>query len=115
MHGIAGLTIDEIIRTARRETWGPLPGDPDYEEVLYTLAEAAELTGISHTNLCARIQRGRLLARRRDRLYVVSELDLVLSGLLAPSQRLSRSYGSAIRPAPYASPSDGRDRCDGHH
>jgi hypothetical protein len=91
MHGIAGLTIDEIIRTARRETWGPLPGDPDYEEVLYTLAEAAELTGISHSGLCARVQRGCLPARRRDRLHVVSELELVLAGLLSPARRQSRS------------------------
>jgi hypothetical protein len=58
MHGIAGLTVDQIIRTARREAWGPFPGDSDYEEVLYTLAQASVLTGISHSGLCARVQRG---------------------------------------------------------
>jgi hypothetical protein len=89
MHGIAGMTIDEIIRTARREAWGPFPGDPDHEEVVYTLKEASALTGISHSALCARAQRGSLPTRREEGLYVISEFDLAWFGLIGPAGRRS--------------------------
>ncbi len=82
--GIAGLTMDEIIRRARREQWGPIPGDTDYEETTYTIAEAAELTGRSVGAIGARVSRGALPANRENGLLRVSDHHLVLLGLLAP-------------------------------
>lgn len=84
LHGIAGLTVDQIIRRARREAWGPIPGDPDYEEILYTTTEAAKLTGISVNALCGRIKRGSLPAQRMNWRQLVSDHHLVLLGLLTP-------------------------------
>ena len=85
--GIAGLTMDEIIRRARREAWGPIPRDPDYEEVLYTTNEASSLTGVSITALCARCQRGSLPAVLDGGKYYISDHALVLVGLLPPVLR----------------------------
>jgi hypothetical protein len=84
LHGIAGLTVDGIIRHARREAWGPIPGDPDYEEVLYATTEAAELTGLSVNALGARVKRGYLPATRDGQRYRISDHSLVLVGLLRP-------------------------------
>lgn len=69
LHGIAGLTIDEILRNARRHFHGPMPGDPDYEEIEYDLLQAADLTGIHHKALAARIQRGSIPGSRRRGKY----------------------------------------------
>jgi len=80
MHGIAGLTIDEIIRRAWREVWGPMPGAPDYEDKLLTTARAMELTGLAVNSLGGRIVRGTLPAQRRGSRYLVSEFDLVWHG-----------------------------------
>jgi hypothetical protein len=82
MHGIAGLTMDEIIRTARREVWGPMPGDADYQPVEYDLRHAAELTGIDHKALAARIQRGSLPGSKHGGRYRVTRFDLVWHGLI---------------------------------
>jgi hypothetical protein len=85
--GIAGLTIDQIIRRGRREEWGPIPGDADYEEILYSTVEASSLTGVSVTALCARMQRGSLPAVKDGGRYIVSDHALVLVGLLEPRHR----------------------------
>ena len=82
MHGIAGLTMDEIIRTARREVWGPLPGDPDHEPVEHDLIAAAKLTGVDNKALAARIQRGSLPGIKRHGKYYVTQFDLAWHGLL---------------------------------
>jgi integrase len=84
MHGIAGLTIDEIFRNARREVWGPAPGDPDYEEVEYDLLDAAALTGLTNTSLAGRITRGSLPGTKRKGKCYVTRYDLVWHGLLDP-------------------------------
>ena len=84
--GIAGLTMDEIIRRARREVWGAAPGVPDYEEILYTTKEASQLTGVSVSALCARCQRGSLPAVIDGGKYYISDHSLVLVGLLKPSR-----------------------------
>jgi integrase len=81
---VAGHTVDEIIRLARREGWGPQPGDPDYEAVTYTLAEAARETGLSHNQLLGRVHRGGLTVEKRDGIYVVNRDELVARGLVAP-------------------------------
>lgn len=86
VHGYAGKTISEIIRLATRQVWGPMPGDPDYVETRLTLAQAAQLTGISDKALAARAARGSLAARKERGLYVVTATDLVLSGLATPAQ-----------------------------
>jgi hypothetical protein len=81
MHGIAGLTMDEIFRNARRHVYGPMPGEPDYEEVEYDLLQAAALTGISHKALAARIQRGSIPGSKRKGKYYVTHFDLAWQGL----------------------------------
>ena len=43
LFGIAGMTMDEIVRAGRRAAWRPIPGDADYEEILYTTVEASQL------------------------------------------------------------------------
>jgi hypothetical protein len=89
--GIAGLTMDEIIRKATRDAWGPLPGDADYEERLYTTVEVAEMTGISVNALGARVQRGNLRGVKVGPRYLISDHSLVLAGLLAPPHRRQQS------------------------
>ena len=83
MHGIAGLTMDEILRRADHEVWGPMPGDPDYQEVEYDLLQAADLTGISNKALAARIQRGSIPGTKRKGKYYVTKFDLVWYGIIA--------------------------------
>jgi hypothetical protein len=82
MHGIAGMTMDEIIRTARREIRGPLPGDPDHQPVEYDLLQASALTGIDNKALAARIQRGSLPGSKRQGKYYLTHFDLTWHGLL---------------------------------
>jgi hypothetical protein len=82
LHGIAGMTMDEMIRAARRQIWGALPGDLDFEDELLTLYEAERITGISHRNLCARIYRGSLPGRDRGARKVISRFDLRWCGLI---------------------------------
>jgi integrase len=84
MHGIAGLTMDEILRGARRQVWGPMPGDDGYEPVEYDLIEAAELSGVDNKALAARIQRGSLPGLKRHGKYYVTRFDLAWCGLLLP-------------------------------
>jgi integrase len=81
---VAGYTVDEIIRLARREVWGPQPGDPDYEAREYTLAEVASETGRSHNALLGRAHRDGLRVHKRNGLYVVSGDELVARGLMPP-------------------------------
>lgn len=82
MHGIAGKTMDEIIRDARRQIWGPMPGDADYAEIEYDLIEAGELTGISRNALAARIQRGSIPGIKRGGKCYVTHFDLAWHGLI---------------------------------
>lgn len=82
IHGVAGLTMDAIIRAARREVWGPLPGDPDFEDEWLTTVEVSALTGIAVNALGARIQRGALPARKQGSRYLVSRHELRWRGLL---------------------------------
>jgi hypothetical protein len=82
--GVAGHTVDEIIRLARREVWGPQPGDPSHEARVYTLAEAALETGLAHNALLGRAHRGGLRVEKRGGLYVVTRDELVARGLVAP-------------------------------
>ncbi len=82
LHGVAGLTMDEIIRAARREIWGPLPGDPDFEDVELNTREAAELTGLSIKALNARIAGGSLPARKECGKYLISRHVLSWHGLI---------------------------------
>jgi integrase len=84
MHGIGGHTMDEILRNARRHVWGPMPGDPDYQETEYDLLQAADLTGINSKALAARIQRGSLPGVKRRGKYYVTRFDLTWHGLLPP-------------------------------
>ena len=86
-HKVAGKTMDEILLGAFREVWGPMPGDPDYQQVLLTTREAALLTGISVADLGGRISRGTLPAERAGSRYLVSEFDLAWAGLLHPGKR----------------------------
>jgi hypothetical protein len=79
--GIGGLTMDEIIRAARRDVWGPMPGDADYDEVEYDLVRAESVTGISAKALAARIQRGSLPGVKRRGKYYVAHFDLMWHGL----------------------------------
>jgi hypothetical protein len=88
LHGIAGKTMDEIIRNARRDVWGPMPGDPDHERVEYDLLQTQELTGISRTALAARLQRGSLPGEKRKGKWYVTRFDLAWHGLLAPAGQL---------------------------
>ncbi len=84
LHGIGGKTMDEIIRDGRRDAWGPMPGDADYQEIEYDLLEAAALTGISNKALCARIQQGSIPASKHSGKYYVTRFDLAWHGLLDP-------------------------------
>jgi hypothetical protein len=85
--GIAGKTMDEIIRAGRRQAWGPIPGDSDYEEILYTTVEASALTGVSVTALGSRCSRGDLPAVMVKNRYQISDHHLILAGLLPPRHR----------------------------
>ena len=87
LFGIAGMTMDEIVRAGRRAAWGPIPGDADYEEILYTTVEASQLTGLGVNLLSNRARLGNLPARRQGHRYLISDHDLVLVGLLAPRHR----------------------------
>jgi integrase len=82
IHGVAGLTMDEIIRAARREVWGPLPGDPDFEDEWLTTVEVSQLTGIAVNALGARIQRGSLPAIKQGSRYLISRHELRWRGYL---------------------------------
>jgi integrase len=87
MHGVAGRSFDEIIRATRREVWGALPGDPDFEDVELTTTEAALLTGLSIKAIGARIYADRLPARYERGRYLISRHALLLHGLLKPEAR----------------------------
>lgn len=82
-----GHTVEEIALAARRRVFGPLPGDPDYRDVELTTTETAALTGISVSAVCARCARGSLPARSENGRYLISEYDLMMAGLLDPSDR----------------------------
>ena len=82
IHGIAGMTMDEIIRAARREFWGPLPGDPGFEDEWLTTIEVSAITGIGVNALGARIQRGGLPARKQGSRYLISRHELRWRGLI---------------------------------
>jgi integrase len=84
MHGIADMTMDEILRTARRSIWGPMPGDDDYEPIEYELLDARELTGMSVNALAARLQRGSLPGVKRRGKWYVTRFDLAWHGLIPP-------------------------------
>jgi integrase len=86
---VGGRTMDEIIRNNRRQVWGAMPGDPDYQEIEYDLLEAAALTGISNTALAARIQRGSIPGSKRRNKYYVTRFDLTWHGLIAQSGQSS--------------------------
>jgi hypothetical protein len=94
LHGIGGRTMDEIMRNARRHVYGPMPGDPDYEQIEYDLLEAAELTGIKHKALAARIQRGSIPCSKRKGKYYVTHFDLAWHGLIPtrPEALKGRGY-----------------------
>jgi integrase len=79
---VAGLTMDEIIRAARREVWGPLPGDPDFEDEWLTTDEASLLTGISVNALGNRIHRGAFPAEKRGSSHLISRHTLRWYGLI---------------------------------
>jgi hypothetical protein len=85
MLGIAGLTMDEIIRNADCEIWGPMPGDLDYRETEYDLLKAQELTEVSRTALAARLQRGSIPGVKRRGKWYVTRFDLQWHGLLTPT------------------------------
>jgi integrase len=82
IHGIGGLTMDQIIRNGRRHVWGPMPGDPDYHDIEYDLLEAAELTGISRNGLAARIGRRSIPGVKRKGKYYVTHFHLAWHGLI---------------------------------
>ncbi|MBA2358737.1 MAG: helix-turn-helix domain-containing protein [Actinobacteria bacterium] len=91
LHGVAGLTIDEIIRAAWHEVWGPTPGDAGFDDVLLTTVEASALTGLAVNSLGGRIARGTLPARMIGSRYLISEFELAWVGLIAPQLRLQRA------------------------
>jgi len=84
---VGGRTVDEFARQTRREVCGPQPGDADFEVVEFTAVDAPVLTGLSVNALGARCARGTLPSRREAGKYILSEYDLVMAGLLKPSQR----------------------------
>jgi integrase len=95
--GVAGRTIEDIALHTRRHVCGPLPGDPDFEVVEFTTVEASALTRLSVSALGERCRRGTLPSRHEDARYLVSEWDLLMAGLLDPSQR-RRTGSSQYRP-----------------
>jgi len=101
LDGVGGLTMDQIIRNARRHVWGPLPGDLDYQEDEYDLLEAAELTGKSRNALAAQIQRGSIPGTKRKCKLYVTKFDLAWHGLI----------GTDLG-CPPPSRASGRSRCD---
>jgi integrase len=82
IHGISGMTMNEIIHAARREVWGPLPGDHDFEDDELTTVQASLLTGISVSALGVRILRGGLPARKERGKYLISRHELRWRGLI---------------------------------
>lgn len=94
---VAGRTVDEIIRLARRHVWGPQPGDPDHVPLEHTLAAASRLTGLSHNALLGRAHRGGLTVRKRNGRYVVSHDELVSRGL-ADAEPPPEPQGGAVIP-----------------
>lgn len=89
--------MDEIVRRACREAWGPLPGESDYGEILYTTAEVSAPTGIGVNALGARVARGNLAGVKVGPRCLISDYSSVLAGLL-PSRR--RRGSVAVTPAP---------------
>jgi hypothetical protein len=87
LDGLAGLTMDQVIRKARRHVWGPLPGDSDYQEIEHDLLGAAQLTGVSRNALAARIQRRSIPGSKRKGKCYVTEFDLAWHGLIPPAGR----------------------------
>lgn len=87
MHGIAGMTMDEIIWNARREIYGPMPIDPDFDDRFYTVTQAAELIGVDPKKLGASVGRRSIPATLEGGRYLISEFDLVWLGLLDPAIR----------------------------
>lgn len=85
--GAGGRTIEQLALQTRRHVCGPLPGDPDFEVVEFTTVEASELTGLSVSALGERCRRGTLPSRQEGARYIVSEWDLLMAGLLDPSER----------------------------
>jgi hypothetical protein len=87
LHGIAGLTMDEIIWAARREIYGPMPIDPDFDDRLYTIKQAAELLRISPGALVQRVARRAIPAHHEGGRTLISEFDLAWLGLIDPASR----------------------------
>lgn len=81
LHEAAGRTVDEIIHSARRAVWGPLPGDDDFVDERLSLLVAARETGLSAKALAARIARGTLPSRDGS----IRRFDLLSLGLLPPA------------------------------
>jgi hypothetical protein len=73
--------VDEIIHSARRAVWGPLPGDDDFVDERLSLLVAARETGLSAKALAARIARGTLPSRDGS----IRRFDLLSLGLLPPA------------------------------
>ncbi|HWG55732.1 MAG TPA: site-specific integrase [Gaiellaceae bacterium] len=73
---IAGKTVDEAIRQARRSLLGPLPGDLDAAERLLTLDAAAAQVGMSVKALQERVARGSVPSIRENGRRVVRDWDL---------------------------------------
>jgi integrase len=79
---IAGKTIEQVVRAARRAVWGPQPGDPDFIDDELSSIEAAALTGLSVSAVNARIGSGNLRAEKRNGRYAIKRGDLARAGLL---------------------------------
>lgn len=62
----------------------------------YTIAEAAELTGLSKRALARRIERGRLPATKEGRLRYIAASDLAAAGLLNPSTGARPAWASRV-------------------
>ncbi len=76
MRPYAGMTMNDVIASARQEVWGPQPGDPGFVERWLTVREASELSGLSVKALHARIARGTLAASRESGQWRAREREL---------------------------------------
>jgi excisionase family DNA binding protein len=68
----------------------------------YTIAEAAELTGLSKGALARRIERGQLPAVKEGRLRYIAASDLAAAGLLNLSTGAAPTWAGRVEPAAIA-------------
>jgi excisionase family DNA binding protein len=68
----------------------------------YTIAEAAELTGLSKGALARRIERGQLPATKEGRLRYIAAADLAAAGLLNPSTGAAPPWAGRVEPSAIA-------------